>query len=84
MTPRFFGLNNHRMELLTEEEISSGHVKSGCVLDTPVQLVNRQFITGATASEDSFILGKRIGKYQHRSDIKNHEPGHDHKRSKCR
>lgn len=67
----------------TEEEASFERVKSTCKLDIPVELMNRQFSTGVGTSEDSFILDKRIGKCQHRNDIKNHESGHDHKKSKC-
>lgn len=54
----------------------------GCVLDTPVELMNRQFIRGVWSSEDSFMLDQRIGKYQQRNYIKNYETGSDHKRSK--
>lgn len=88
-TPLLFGLNNHRMELSSTEGVGGWgfHLDMlglRCVLDTPVELMNRQFITGVRSSEDSFMLGHRIGKHQRRNDIKNHETGSDHKRNKCR
>ena len=87
-TPLLFGLNNHRMELSSTEvggwEFHLDMLGLRCVLDTPVELMNRQFITGVRSSEDSFMLDQRIGKYQRRDDIKNHETGSDHKRNKCR
>lgn len=52
MTPRLSGLNNHRMQLSSpeKEELHLGMVSLRCVLDIPVELMNRQFTVGVRSS----------------------------------